>query len=156
MAEASTGFLGKLKDFTGAMRELAIVAIFGALLLAPSSVAQHLKDAGFTRGNIGGWEWEAEQVRAAREQAIEGVKKLGEVESSLAQVQRSLTALNTRVADPTSQQEFQALSAKIGTSIRTAKTARKDLEASQEKLSNVMRRLPPDAPSPIRRDTETP
>ena len=63
-----------LKDVFGLLREVIIVVALGMFLVLPGWVNSILNAAGFTRGSIGGFEWEGEIVASAETTAQTGVE----------------------------------------------------------------------------------
>jgi hypothetical protein len=63
-----------VKDFFTLAKDLFVGVLVGALLLWPSGLNSKLKDAGFTKGNLGLFTWEAAQTAQNVSQAKQDVQ----------------------------------------------------------------------------------
>jgi len=99
-----------LKDFVSTLRDSVIFILFIMLLFAPGTVKERLLAAGFTKGNIGGLEWEG-QIKQSAEQT----KAVGEVVSKADENYKvlidRLSELEKSVSDPSVKRSLTNLSA---------------------------------------------
>jgi hypothetical protein len=99
-----------LKDLVSTLRDGVFFVLFLLLLLSPGTVKNRLIAAGFTKGNIGGMEWEG-QIKQSAEQT----KAVGEVVSKADENYKvlidRLAELEKSVRDPTVKQSLTSLGA---------------------------------------------
>lgn len=127
MADAKTPvevFSAVLKDVVAALRDSVLFLLFLLLLFAPDTINNRLKAAGFTKGSIGGLEWEA-QVKTAAEQTKSVGQSIEQANASYDQLITRLSELEKKVNDPTVKSEVKAIG-------NAAEQSRSDLAAADK------------------------
>src|SRR4051794_40372653 len=86
-----------VKDVISTLRDSVVFLVFLLLLLAPGTIKERLHAAGFTKGNIAGFEWQAELEKAAEQtksagQSVEEVaKNYDELLARIAELEKNVT-----------------------------------------------------------------
>lgn len=143
MSDEKTAFerwSSALKDFVSTLRDGVIFILFIMLLFAPGTVKERLLAAGFTKGNIGGLEWEG-QIKQSAEQT----KAVGEVVSKADENYKvlidRLSELEKSVSDPSVKRSLTNLSADAkvsqGELVVADRAVKRSLSAQQAIVESV-------------------
>ncbi len=111
MAEESNKlqtFSASLRDLVSSLRDMVIFLLFVLLLFAPTSIKNRLEAAGFTKGSIAGFEWEA-QVKSVAETTKAAGVSVSQAKESYEQLISKLGELEKTVSDPAVQSEIKSL-----------------------------------------------
>ena len=131
-----------LKDVFGLLREVIIVVALGMFLVLPGWVNTILNAAGFTRGSIGGFEWESEIVASA-ETNHQAQERILELEGQLAKVQTSLQDISRQATEAPLRAQANALSKEVGDARKDAVTTRGNLAARMADQKSFAQRVNP-------------
>lgn len=93
-------FGSALKDVVSALRDSVLFLLFLLLLFSPETVKSRLYDAGFTKGSIGGFDWEA-QIKSDAEQTKTVGQTVDRANENYGKLIERLSELEMRVTDPT-------------------------------------------------------
>jgi hypothetical protein len=102
--------VGVLKDVVAALRDSVLFLVFLLLLCSPGTVNERLTQAGFTKGSIGGFEWEA-QIKTATETTKSAGQTVAEARESYDQIVERLGAIESKISDPALKSEIKDLGA---------------------------------------------
>lgn len=101
-----------LKELVSTLRDGIFFVLFMFLLVSPCTVKNRLIEARFTKGNIGGWEWEG-QIKQSAEQT----KAVGEIVYKADENYKSLidrlSEIEKSVRDPSLKQSLTSLGAEV-------------------------------------------
>jgi hypothetical protein len=129
-------FSALLKDLIAASRDGILVVLALLLLLFPATIKERLLDAGFTKGNIGGLEWEgiAEETRTVGQAVSQADEQYNELIDRLAELEK-------KVEDPDLKQSLNRLGEEAQLSrdglIVADKTLKRSLSAQQAMVQSV-------------------
>lgn len=117
-------FSALLKDLVSTLRDGILVMLVLLLLIFPSTIKNRLVEAGFTRGNFGGLEWEG----------IENTKKVGQAVSqaddNYQELIDRLAELEKQVNDPEVKESLSDLAIEAKASRATLDVADKTIKRS--------------------------
>lgn len=127
-------FSALLKDLVSTLRDGILVLLVLLLLLFPSTIKNRLVEAGFTRGNFGGLEWEG----------IEDTKKVGQAvsqaDSNYQELIDRLAELEKQVNDPDVKESLSDLAVEARASREKLtvadKTIKRSLSAQQAMIQS--------------------
>lgn len=111
MAEESNkvqAFTASLRDLVSALRDLVFFLLFVLLLFAPSTIKDRLEAAGFTKGSVAGFEWEA-QVKSVSDTTKAAGESVAKAKENYEQLASKLSELEQKVSDPQVQSEIKSL-----------------------------------------------
>lgn len=123
-------FSAVLKDVVAALRDSVLFLLFLLLLFAPDTINSRLQAAGFTKGSIGGMEWQA-QVKTAAEQTKSVGQSIEKANTDYDQLIERLNELEGKVNDPKVKSEVKA----IGTA---AESSRNELAAADKVIKRSL------------------
>lgn len=115
-----------IKDVISALRDSVLFLLFLLLLFAPTIIKNRLVAAGFTKGSIGGFEWEA-QIKSSAEQTKAVGQTVDQAGDNYEKLIERLSELEKRVTDPNVK--------------ATVKSIGKAAEASRTELTGADRAL---------------
>ncbi|MFL5494591.1 MAG: hypothetical protein ACJ8DC_09445 [Gemmatimonadales bacterium] len=125
-----------LKDVVSALRDSVLFLLFLLLLLTPGTIKARLADAGFTKGTIGGFEWEA-QIQSAANQTKSVGQSVGQATDTYDKLIERLNELEKQVTDPAVRATVRNIgeAAQVSrTELTTADRALKRSLATQQQL----------------------
>lgn len=130
------------KDTLAFVRELLLILLLISLLLHPTFINDKLSRAGFTKGNIAGFEWESAQKAQAKtgeasQQLEAATQKVNAVEKRLEEIAQQTS--NTQI-----KSEFENLRSQLSQSLETTKKAEQDLSASLAQQRTIIQTVKPD------------
>jgi hypothetical protein len=129
-----------LKDVMTALRDSVLFLLFVLLLFAPATIRDRLVEAGFTKGSIGGFEWEA-QIRTAAETTKSAGHTVVQATADYDKLIERLAALEKQVTDPKVRSEIQGLEAVAASSRSELASAdqaiRRSLVAQQQIVTQI-------------------
>lgn len=110
MADTShlSSFSGILRDLISALRDALLFGVFVLLLFSPETVKARLIEAGFTKGTIGGMEWEA-QVKEASDNTKSAGQTLTQAKAGYDELISRLATLENKVTNPVIQRELDSI-----------------------------------------------
>lgn len=118
------------KDTLSALRDGLLFVVFLLLFFTPAKVNQRLKEAGFTKGSIAGFEWQA-KLKEAAEQTKSVGQSVGQATEEYGRLIDRLKELENKVSDPS----FKAEMKNIGVS---AEESRMNLETADRTLKRSL------------------
>ena len=129
-----------LKDLMTALRDSVLFLLFVLLLFAPATIKDRLVAAGFTKGSIAGFEWEA-QIRTATETTKSAGHTVVQAAEDYDKLIERLAALEKQVTDPKVRSEIKGLEA-VATSSRTElasadQAIKRSLAAQQQIVTQI-------------------
>ncbi len=101
-------FTALLRDLVSSLRDMVIFLLFVLLLFAPTTIKDRLVAAGFTKGSIAGFEWEA-QIKSVSETTKAAGVSVSQAKENYEQLVTKLKDLEQKVSDPAMQSEIQSL-----------------------------------------------
>ena len=113
----------KIKDALTVIRDSILILLFIILLLFPSGINSILIKAGFTKGNILGFDWE-KQIQASRDSLTQANNKVEEVKNQLNYVIPQLESLQKNVATDSDKASVKKLSDSIRSSLMKINAAK--------------------------------
>ena len=133
---------GRVKEIAVAVREWLITLILVLLLVFPTFIKHRLELAGFVKGSIAGFEWQAE-LKAAQQQASEASQTITAVESQLQALRPEVEQLRTSsTLSPEARDKITNLSERIDKTTSETGIAKEKLRFSLEKQQAIMQKLP--------------
>jgi hypothetical protein len=133
-----------VKDVISTLRDSVVFLVFLLLLLAPGTIKQRLHAAGFTKGNIAGFEWQAELEKAA-EQTKSAGESVEEVAKNYDELLARIAELEKKVTNP----EVKATLRDIGETAEQSRaqlaTADKGLKRSLATQQEIVSQVSPSA-----------
>ena len=133
------------KDVVSALRDGVLIILFVLLIFAPTTIKDRLVSAGFTKGSIGGFEWEA-QIKSAAEQTKTVGNTVGQATENYSRLIERLSELEKKVTDPTVRAEVKNLGEVAETSRAELTTADRALKRSLATQQQVVAEI---ASSPV-------
>jgi len=103
-------FTNILKNLVAALRDTLLFVLFLLLLFSPSTVNNRLVSAGFTKGNIGGLEWEG-QLKKSTEQTKTVGEAVSKADDDYQALIDRLAQLEKSVNDPAIKKSITSISA---------------------------------------------
>ena len=125
-----------MKDVVSALRDSVLFILFLLLIFAPITIKERLMSAGFTKGSVGGFEWEA-QIKSAAEQTKTVGQTVGQANENYSKLIERLSELEKKVTDPTVKAEVKNIGEVAETSrveLTTADRALKRSLATQQQV----------------------
>lgn len=129
-----------MKDVVSALRDSVLFLLFVLLLFAPASIKARLAAAGFTKGSIGGFEWEA-QIKSAAEQTKTVGQTVGQATENYSKLIERLGELEKKVTDPTVKAEVKNIGVVAETSRVELTTADRTLKRSLATQQQVVAQM---------------
>lgn len=123
-------FSAAMKDVVSILRDTTIFLIFMLLLFAPSIINERLAAAGFTKGNIAGFEWQA-QIRSATETTRTAGQTVEQATENYDQLIERINELEAQVSDPAVQRELNAINS-------VAKDSRTELATADQAIKRSL------------------
>jgi len=99
-----------LKNLVAALRDTILFILFLLLLFSPSTVNNRLVSAGFTKGNIGGLEWEGQLKKSTEETKTVG-EAVSKADDNYQALIDRLAQLEKSVNDPALKKSITSISA---------------------------------------------
>jgi seryl-tRNA synthetase len=131
-----------LKDVVSALRDSVLFLLFLLLLFAPSTIKERLNAAGFTKGSIGGFEWEAQIKSAAAETKTVG-QTVDQASDNYDKLIERLSALEKQVTDPAVKATVKDLGDVAEVSRTDLKTADRALKRSLATQQQIVAQISP-------------
>jgi len=103
-----SAFSGVLRDLISSLRDALLFGVFVLLLFSPETVKARLIEAGFTKGTIGGMEWEA-QVKEASDNTKSAGQTLSQAKLGYDELISRLAQLENKVTNPVIQRELDSI-----------------------------------------------
>lgn len=142
MAETNylSSFSSVLRDLISALRDALLFAVFVLLLFSPETVKARLVEAGFTKGTIGGMEWEA-QVKEASDNTKSAGQTLSQAKAGYDELISRLATLENKVTNPVIQRELDSIGDAAEVSLAELASAdqaiKRSLVAQQQLVNQV-------------------
>ena len=135
-------FTSALKNTVSALRDSVLFFLFVLLLFFPGTVKDRLLEAGFTKGNIAGLEWEGQLKQSAEQTKTvgEAVSKADETYNTL--IDR-LTELEKNVSDPMVRMSLTSIGADAKVSQGELVIADQALKRSLSTQQEIAEKLAP-------------
>jgi len=121
---------GTAKDALSVLRETALVLVIALLLLWPALMNSRLQAAGFTKANLGVFEWTA-QVEASNQVTNEALQHVAMLQGELDSLEWRLDQLAGTVDDAAVRQYVEQLKTGVHASIQSVRFADEDLKSSR-------------------------
>lgn len=144
MAEAgksrSETFATVLKDVVSALRDSVLFLLFILLLFAPATIKERLVAAGFTKGSIGGLEWEA-QAKSVADQTKSVGQSVEQANVNYTKLIERLDEVEKKITDPLIKSEVKSIGNVAETS-RVAldvagQTIKRSLAVQQQAIAQI-------------------
>lgn len=133
-------FVAVLKDVVLALRDSVLFILFLLLLFAPTTIKDRLISAGFTKGSIGGFEWEA-KIRSAAEETKAVGQTVGQATENYSKLIERLSELEKKVTDPVAKAAVKNIGEVAETSRAELTTAdhalKRSLATQQQVVANL-------------------
>jgi hypothetical protein len=129
-----------LKDVVSALRDSILLILFLLLLFAPTTIKDRLISAGFTKGSIGGFEWEA-QIKSAAEQTKAVGQTVGEATENYSNLIERLSELEEKITDPVAKAAVKNIGKVAETSRAELTTADRALKRSLATQQQVVAKI---------------
>ena len=123
-------FSAMMKDLVAILRDTVIFLIFMLLLFAPGIINERLTAAGFTKGNIAGFEWQA-QIKSAAETTKTAGQTIEQATENYDQLIERINELEKQVNDPGVQRELNAINS-------VAKDSRSELASADQAIKRSL------------------
>lgn len=134
MAEADKSWLETfgtvLKDVVSALRDSVLFLLFILLLFAPATIKERLVAAGFTKGSIGGLEWEA-QARSVADQTKSVGQSVEQANENYTKLIERLGEVEKKITDPAIKSEVKSLG-------NVAETSRIELDVAGQTIKRSL------------------
>jgi hypothetical protein len=123
-------FGAAFKDLMTALRDSVLFLLFVLLIFAPSTIRERLVEAGFTKGSIAGFEWEA-QIKSAAETTKSAGATVVQAAADYDKLMERLAELEKRVTDPSVRSEIRDLGS-------VAASSRTDLASADQAIKRSL------------------
>lgn len=111
----------KVKGWIGTTREGLLILLFIILFFFPELVNDRMVKAGFRKGSLAGFDWEA--VEKSQQEVKNAAETISQIQQRLDETSTVLTQLQTENQDPASNQKIQELT--------------QDIQASRDNIQEV-------------------
>ncbi len=132
------------KDVVSVLRDGVIFLLFILLLFAPGTINKRLTEAGFTKGSVAGFEWEAQIKSATETTKTAGQTVVQAAENYDALIER-LAELEKRVTDTSVQSALKSIGAEAATSRAELATADQAIKRSLAVQQQIVTQVAPAA-----------
>ena len=136
------------KDVVSALRDSVLFFLFLLLLITPTTIQKRLVSAGFTKGSIGGFEWEA-QIKSAAEETKTVGQTVGQANENYSKLIERLSELEKKVTDRTVRAELKSIGDVAETSRAELMTAdralKRSLATQQQVVAQIASSVVPDS-----------
>jgi len=136
-------FSALLKDLIAASRDGILVVLAVLLLLFPATIKERLLDAGFTKGNIGGLEWEG--IKQSAEETKTVGQAVSRADDNYNELIDRLAELEKKVQDPNLKQSLSLLGVEARASRQDLIVADKTLKRSLSAQQAIVQSFTPSA-----------
>jgi hypothetical protein len=137
-------FGSAVKDVVSALRDSVLFLLFLLLLFSPTTIKERLAAAGFTKGSIGGFEWEA-QIKSAAEQTKTVGQAVEQASDNYGKLIERLNALEKQASDATVKDTLKNIGNEAEASRAELTVADRALKRSLAEQQQIVAQISPSA-----------
>lgn len=149
MADESRSFgkhVSVAKDSFAALRELSLLLVLVLLFVWPGAIQNRLREAGFVKADLFGFELDLEDVQEAKIEAGDALQQLEKLQAELDDVPEQLEQLQSRSQDPAVRRQATELSDRLNASLAQTRTVQQELKDSIQRQDSIYERISAERP----------
>ena len=135
------------KDSFAALRELGLLLALALLFLWPSAIQNRLREAGFVKADLFGFELNLEDIQEAKIEAGDALQQIERLQADLGEVPQQLEQLQSQARDPAVRRQATELSTRVNASLVQTQAVQQDLKETLDRQDRIYEQVAAERPA---------